>query len=66
MGEFHTLMISAKSSSGGRPAPDVALFPLRPDKAEPPEPEFDPESEVNPEVAEAPKQMSKRSKDSDA
>ena len=39
------------------------LFPLCPDEAEPPEPEFDPELEVNPEVAEAPKQMSKRSKE---
>ena len=39
------------------------MFPLRPDKAEPPEPEFDPELEDNPEVAEAPKPMSKRSKE---
>ena len=51
------------SSSGGRPSPDAALFPLRPDEAEPPEPEFDPELEDNPEVAEAPKPMSKRSKE---
>ena len=41
------------SSSGGRPSPDAALFPLRPDEAEPPEPEFDPELEDNPEVAES-------------
>ena len=39
------------------------MFPLRPDEAEPPEPEFDPELEDNPEVAEAPKPMSKRSKE---
>ena len=53
----------ASSSSGGRPSPDAALFPLRPDEVEPPEPEFDPELEDNPEVAEAPKPMSKRSKE---
>ena len=39
------------------------MFPLRPDEAEPPDPEFDPDLEDNPEVVEALKQMPKRSKE---